>query len=578
MTNEINQLPSSPLEEYPPRDEPSDHGRSGEIDNRTRSKREFNIMTQGDLDRLIESYSFLLGIQAKIPEEGETILFNHLGELAFYKAAFHAGLRLPIHPTIKRILNFYNICPIQLSPNAWQSVACVLVVWPYYKVALCFGDSGWLYFKARSGRTMVKGSPSNVKGWKRSSSSYWGTTKNFLRAYLGEEGVPRVPRSWNTPRKCCNELPILTDLEDWRSRRVFRKLRLRGFFKVSVVLNSKTFERCFALNRERMVSSGGDNAEDKSADGIDDVAEYIGTIRRRERRVLPRLLDQVLLSILGAKIHPSFLYWEPGSSSSSSSSRAMSESWLPSELRSDDTIFILIHVCLPFSCFYVGVCFVGMSKRISLKNLDQKVKESKGASSSAKPIPIAKGVVIREKHPRDEVLDILPSKTGSKGKESMPPFETKKKATSVMTPSVKMSEKVTRLVVPGEGILANPGTILGPKASVLGSPSMDEKILGGVIPPTNKEKVDKPTLDQAVSLDGEMFRAEKLTSELEEQLAEVRFREQQAVEELKKEIVKAATSKYFSEGFDFCKRQIARHHPDLGLDLEGMGLDHDLLE
>ncbi|GFS31973.1 hypothetical protein Acr_00g0020190 [Actinidia rufa] len=458
MTNKINQLPSSPLEEFPPRDEPSDHGRSGKIDNRTRLEREFNIMTQGDLDRLIESYSFLIGIHAKIPEEGETILFTHPGELAFYEAAFHASLRLPIHPTIRTILNFYNIYPTQLSLYAWQSV----------------------------------------------------------------EGVPRVPRSWNTPGKCCNKLPILTDLEDWRFRRVFRKLRPRGFFKVSVVLNSKTFERCFALNRERMVSSRGDNAEDKSADGIDDVAV-------------------------------------------------------------DEAAQVQVQAQAQELCQNHGSPPSLDRMRISLKKRDQKVKESKGASSSAKPIPIANGVVIQEKHPKDEVLDISPNQTGSKGKEAMPPFETKKKATSVIMPSVKTSGKVTRLVVPGKGTSANPSTIWRPKASILGSPSMAEKILGGVIPPTNKEKVDKLTLDQAITksflvirnkkmgdevtlhqgwalaVDGEMSRAQKLTSELKEQLAEVRVREQQVMGELKKVTEDwDATMARLEKQWPLSKRQLLR--------------------
>ena len=41
--------------------------------------------------------------------------------------------------------------------------------------------------------------------------------------------------------------------------------------------------------------------------------------------------------------------------------------------------------------------------------------------------------------------------------------------------------------------------------------------------------------------------------------------------------VEDAASKYFGEGFDFCKWQIRRHHPYLSIDLEGMGLYHDLL-
>ena len=68
-------------------------------------------MTQGDLDRLRESCSFLDGIQAKLPKDDETIVSTRSGEVAFYEVAFHASLRLLIHPTIKRILHFYNICP-----------------------------------------------------------------------------------------------------------------------------------------------------------------------------------------------------------------------------------------------------------------------------------------------------------------------------------------------------------------------------------------------------------------------------------------------------------------------------------
>ena len=43
------------------------------------------------------------------------------------------------------------------------------------------------------------------------------------------------------------------------------------------------------------------------------------------------------------------------------------------------------------------------------------------------------------------------------------------------------------------------------------------------------------------------------------------------------ETVEDSTSKYFGEGFDFCKRQLRLHHPNLAINLEDMGLDHDLL-
>ena len=42
--------------------------------------------------------------------------------------------------------------------------------------------------------------------------------------------------------------------------------------------------------------------------------------------------------------------------------------------------------------------------------------------------------------------------------------------------------------------------------------------------------------------------------------------------------IKNAASKYFGEGFDFCKRQLAVHHPNLDIDLDAMNMDHELLE
>ena len=69
MKDEVNQLPSSPLEESSTRDESSDQEGNPDIDICTPLEKEFNIMTQGNLDRLRELYSFPSGIQARIREE-----------------------------------------------------------------------------------------------------------------------------------------------------------------------------------------------------------------------------------------------------------------------------------------------------------------------------------------------------------------------------------------------------------------------------------------------------------------------------------------------------------------------------
>ena len=70
-----------------------------------------------------------------------------------------------------------------------------------------------------------------------------------------------------------------------------------------------------------------------------------------------------------------------------------------------------------------------------------------------------------------------------------------------------------------------------------------------------------------------------LVAEFREMLGRSR---KSAIEEFKSSsdflgAVEDAASKYFGEGFDFYKRQLRRHHPDLAINLENMGLDHDLL-
>ena len=37
----------------------------------------------------------------------------------FFEVAFENGLRFPLHPFIKSVLQHFNVCPSQLSPNFW---------------------------------------------------------------------------------------------------------------------------------------------------------------------------------------------------------------------------------------------------------------------------------------------------------------------------------------------------------------------------------------------------------------------------------------------------------------------------
>ena len=47
--------------------------------------------------------------------------------VCFFEAAFENGLRFPLHPFIKNVLQHFNVCPSQLSPNFWGILVDLLV-------------------------------------------------------------------------------------------------------------------------------------------------------------------------------------------------------------------------------------------------------------------------------------------------------------------------------------------------------------------------------------------------------------------------------------------------------------------
>ncbi|GFY91129.1 hypothetical protein Acr_07g0013250 [Actinidia rufa] len=496
-------------------------------------------------------------------------------------------------------------------------------------------------------KVLLGGYPSNVKGWKSKfffvSGDEWEIPEGTSR-----KGAPRVPRMWGIPDKQCNNPPRLYDDELKVFEEIFQSVEKSGRFSVPVLLDSKSYRQVFVSLGSRASRTAGGNlpsgeAPSSSSDvgesqnpheqarrespSRDDSIECLGSIRTELRRLLPHIPDLTLLRWTGGK-------------SSGSYTRPFFEC---SELES------LVGILLGFEP-------TPMSKRVSFKKIGEKFRKTAGASSGI-PVP-AKGVVIGKKRARKSITS-LPSKKGkaddgSKGKRVDSGSEGKKKATS----SSKTSAAPTAVPsCPGEGTSAHLRTISGPSPSNLGSPSVAERLLRGVIPPADKKKVEKLTLDQmatklfhvigqalvlgsslaihsreageqaslqegrVASMETEVARLQKVAADLEQQLAESCAREQQtnhelaktksdrdsligklersgvlvnelrealnkakesAVEEFKSSsefmvAVKDSASKYFGEGFDFCKVQLRRHHPDLVIDLEGTVVDQDLL-
>ena len=57
------------------------------------------------------------GVQVWSPDILTSYVVQVPKMVCFFKVAFDNGLRFPLHPFIKRVLQHFNVCPSQLSPN-----------------------------------------------------------------------------------------------------------------------------------------------------------------------------------------------------------------------------------------------------------------------------------------------------------------------------------------------------------------------------------------------------------------------------------------------------------------------------
>ena len=65
----------------------------------------------------INRYRPPLGVQVWCPDLLTSYIVQVPKMVCFFKAAVENGLRFPLHPFIKNVLQHFNVCPSQLSPN-----------------------------------------------------------------------------------------------------------------------------------------------------------------------------------------------------------------------------------------------------------------------------------------------------------------------------------------------------------------------------------------------------------------------------------------------------------------------------
>ena len=127
----------------------------------------------------------------------------------FFEVAFENGLRFPLHPFIKGVLQYFNVCPSQLSPNGWGILVGLLVFFRdrglgvpsiaafLYLFVAKETFEGFLYFSRRSGAPLVISDlPSSHKFWKE--RYFFISGRNWEYNPLDKDDTLGVPKAWTT--------------------------------------------------------------------------------------------------------------------------------------------------------------------------------------------------------------------------------------------------------------------------------------------------------------------------------------------------------------------------------------------
>ena len=138
--------------------------------------------------------------------------------VCFFEVAFENGLRFPLYPFIKRVLQHFNVCPSQLSPKFWGALVGLLVIFrdrgpgfPRIALLLDFfsvkeAAEGFLYISKRSSAKLIISD-------RPSSHKYWMEHYFFVNGHHWEdnpfdrEDTLGVPAVWTTPKNL-RELPF----------------------------------------------------------------------------------------------------------------------------------------------------------------------------------------------------------------------------------------------------------------------------------------------------------------------------------------------------------------------------------
>ena len=154
-----------------------------------------------------ERYRPLPAVQIWSPDVLTFYTASVPGMVCFFEVAFDNGLRFPLHPFIKEVLQHFNICPSQLALNGWGILVSLLAFFRdrgfgVPNVALLLHlfsptatTEGFIYFSRRpSAPPVISDLPSSHRSWK--GRYFFVNGSNWEYDSFDRDDTLGVPTTW----------------------------------------------------------------------------------------------------------------------------------------------------------------------------------------------------------------------------------------------------------------------------------------------------------------------------------------------------------------------------------------------
>ena len=155
-----------------------------------------------------------LGVRVWSPDVLTFYVVSVPRKVCFFEVAFDNGLCFPLHPFIKGVLQYFNVCPSQHPPNCWGILVGLLAFFrdkglgvPSIALLLYIFSpketpEGFIYSSRRFGAPlMIFDLPYSHKSCK--GRYFFVSGRNWEYDPIDKDDTLGVPVAWTTPENLC---------------------------------------------------------------------------------------------------------------------------------------------------------------------------------------------------------------------------------------------------------------------------------------------------------------------------------------------------------------------------------------